>query len=200
MNLFVSHKIARFISTLFVPPAFTIIIYLIFAITLETDLSKKILTFIIPLIFGFISPIVLFLYLRKKGRLVDQDASIKEERTIPFLIAIIFYSFGLIILLKFNVHIISIAFWFCYISNTLITILINKHWKISVHSMGASGSFAAITFSFGWIGLIMFPIVLLVGWSRLKLKRHTLSQVLIGVILAFVSVYMQMYVITKYFR
>lgn len=199
MNSSTSHKFTRFISTLFVPPSFTIIVYAIFALTLETDSSKKILTFIIPFIFGFISPIILFLYLRKKGKLVDQDASIKEERTFPFLIAIIFYLIGLALMLKFNLHIISIAFWFCYISNTLITILINKYWKISAHAMGASGPFAAIIFSFGWIGFIMLPIVFLVGWSRIKLKCHTLAQVLLGVVLAFVSVYLQMYLITKYF-
>lgn len=199
MNYNVSQKFARFISTLFVPPSFTIILYAIFALTLETDSLKKILTFILPFIFGFISPIALFLYLRKKGKLVDQDASIKEERTFPFLIAIIFYSIGLTLMLKFNLHIISIAFWFCYISNTLITILINKYWKISAHAMGASGPFAAIIFSFGWIGFIMLPIVFLVGWSRIKLKCHTSAQVLLGVVLAFVSVYLQMYLITKYF-
>lgn len=199
MNSSTSNKFARFISTLFVPPSFTIIVYTLFTLTLETESLKKILTFIIPFIFGFVSPIALFLYLRKKGKLVDQDASIKEERTFPFLIAIIFYSIGLIMILKFNLNIISIAFWFCYISNTLITILINKYWKISAHAMGASGPFAAIIFSFGWIGFIMLPIVLLIGWSRIKLKCHTLSQVVIGVIFAFVSVYLQMYLITKYF-
>lgn len=199
MNSSALNKFARFISTLFVPPSFTIIVYLIFAFTLETDSSKKILTFIIPLIFGFISPIALFLYLRKKGKLADQDASIKEERTFPFFIAIIFYSIGLFWILNSNLNIISIAFWFCYISNTLITILINKFWKISAHSMGASGPFAAIIFSFGWIGFIMLPIVMLVAWSRIKLKCHTLSQVLIGILLAFVSVYLQMYLITKYY-
>ena len=40
-------------------------------------------TILIALIFGFILPITLFLILRKKGKLVDQDASIKEERTFP---------------------------------------------------------------------------------------------------------------------
>lgn len=190
---------ARFISTLFVPPSFTIIIYTIFALTFETDPSKKILTFIIPLIFGFIAPIVLFLILRNKGKLVDQDASNKEERTFPYLIAIVFYLIGLAFMIKFNLNIISIAFWFCYISNTIITIIINKYWKISAHSMGASGPFAAVIFSFGWIGLVVLPIVFLVGWSRIKLKCHSLSQVVIGVIIAFVSVYLQMYLITKYF-
>jgi hypothetical protein len=142
---------------------------------------------------------VLFLVLRKKGKLIDQDASIKEERTIPFLIAIIFYLIGLWIMIKFGLNIISIAFWFCYISNTIITIFINKFWKISAHAMGAAGAFAAVVFTFGWIGFILLPIVLLVGWSRIELKCHTMSQVIVGSLFAFFSVYLQMYLIAKYF-
>lgn len=199
MNLLSSHKLARFISTLFVPPSFTIIVYAIFTFALENDSTKRLLTFIIPLVFGFIAPIVLFLILRKKGKLADQDASIKEERTFPFLVAIGFYLLGLLLMIKYDLNIISIAFWFCYISNTFITIIINKYWKISAHAMGAAGPFAAIIFSFGWIGFVMLPIVLLVGWSRIELKCHTLAQVVAGIILAFCSVYLQMFLITKYF-
>jgi membrane-associated phospholipid phosphatase len=198
LNLFSSHKLARFISTLFVPPSFTIIIFTIFAFTLESEPIKQAVTILIALVFGFIAPIVLFLILRNKGKLADQDASIKEERTIPFLIAIIFYLIGLWIMIKFDLNIISIAFWFCYISNTIITIFINKFWKISAHAMGATGPFAAVIFVFGWIGLIMLPIVIIVGWSRIELKCHTMSQVLVGSLLAFFSVYLQMFLIVKY--
>ncbi len=193
------HKFARIISTLFVPPAFTIIIYSIFAFTLESDLSKSIETILIAFIFGFLAPIALFLLLRKKGKIIDQDATIKEERTFPFLIAILFYLIGLVLMINLGLNIISIAFWICYISNTLITIFINKHWKISAHAMGAAGPFAAVTFAFGWIGFVILPFVVIVGWSRIELKCHTASQVIAGILFAFVSVYIQMSLILKYF-
>lgn len=196
---YISNRFARIISTIFVPPSFTIIIFAIFAFTLEAESFKKIITFLIPFIFGFVLPIALFLYLRRRGKLIDQDASIKEERTFPFLVAIVFYLMGLLLMIKFNLNIISIAFWFCYISITVITIFINKYWKISAHSMGVSGPFAVLIFVFGWIGLILLPVVFLVGWSRVKLKCHSIAQVLTGIIVAFVSVYIQMYYITKYY-
>ena len=199
MNLFSLHKLARFISTLFVPPSFTIIIFTIFAIHFESESSKQVVTILVALVLGFIAPIILFLILRNKGKLADQDASIKEERTIPFLIAIIFYLIGLWIMIKFDLNIISIAFWFCYISNTLITIFINKFWKISAHAMGVAGPFAALIVSFGFTGLLLFPIVILVGWSRIELKCHTLTQVIAGILLAFISTFTQMSLIMKYF-
>lgn len=192
-------KLARIVSTVFVPPSFTIIIFTVFAFHLETNFTKILVTVLVALLFGFISPIVLFLHYRKKGKIVDIDASKKEERTVPMSISLIYFIIGFIILLFFEVSIISIAFWFCYISNTLIAIIINNKWKISAHAMGASGPIAAVTFVFGAITLIFLVITFLVGWSRIQLKCHTLEQVLAGGIFAFISTYFQIYLIVSYF-
>ena len=194
------NKIARIISTVFVPPSFTLIVFTIFAFVLESEFHKQLVTISTSFIFGFTAPIALFVILRKKKKLIDIDASEKDERTFPFIISIIIYTIGLIILIIFKVNIVSIAFWFCYISNTLITIFINKHWKISAHSMGASGPLAAVTFVFGPMALIFIAIVLSVGWSRIQLKVHNVTQVSAGMLLAFISTYLQIYFITEYFN
>ena len=189
-------KLARIISTLFVPPSFTIIVYFTFALSVEQTLKKTLIVFLVALVFGFLAPITMFVIMRKRKMISDNDAMIKDQRTLPYFIAIIFYAIGLIILILTKVSIISIAFWFCYISNTFITILINKYWKISAHSMGASGAAAALFFVFGWNSFVAMIITILVGWSRIELKCHTLQQVIAGIILAFVSVYVQMKIIT----
>jgi len=192
-------KLARIISTLFVPPSFTIIVFTLFAFIHETESLKKVITILVAFLFGFIAQIILFVVLRRQGKIVDLDASKKEERNTPFLISVGFYLIGISILIIFHVNIISIAFWFCYISNTLVTIFINKHWKISAHAMGAAGPLAALTYVFGPIALLFAIIVFLVGWSRIQLKVHNLAQVMAGVILAFVSTYLQIYLIVRFF-
>ncbi len=195
-----SKKIARIISTVFVPPSFTLIFFTALSFYLEKIFQKSLVMILVALIFGFIAPIILFVFMRKNGKLVDIDASVKEERTVPFLIAEIFYLIGLLILIFYKINIISIAFWFCYISNTLIIIFINKYWKISVHAMGAAGPAAAFILLFGWIGLFMFIVVALVGWSRIKLKCHSISQVMAGALFGFISTYFQIYLILKLFN
>lgn len=194
-----SDKLARFISILFVPPSFTIIVFTIFAFVLEIDPLKRGITILVAFIFGFAAHIFLFVILRRRGKIVDLDASAKEERTTPFLISVGFYVIGFVILIVFKVNIISIAFWFCYISNTLFTIVINKYWKISAHAMGASGPLAAITYVFGLIALVFSIIVLLVGWSRIQLKVHSFLQVFAGIIFAFASTYIQILLVVKWF-
>jgi membrane-associated phospholipid phosphatase len=191
---------ARVISTLFVPPSFTILLFVLFAFTIENTIEKRIILIAVTLIFAFTLPILLFIYLRKQGKIADIDATVKEERTFPFFIAILFYVVGIFILIKVQVNIISIAFWFCYISNTVFVIIINKYWKISAHMMGAAGPFAAICFVFGVNALPFIIILLMVGWARIYLKCHNIYQVLAGGALGFSSTIIQMLIITRMFN
>jgi membrane-associated phospholipid phosphatase len=131
---------------------------------------------------------------RKKGMIADIDVSVKEERTLPFIISIIFYLIGFVILSVYDADIISRAFWFCYITNTIFITLINKKWKISAHTMGAAGPIAALTFITGFYGLLFLPLLAAIGLSRIKLKCHTQSQVIAGALLGFFSVYIQMWI------
>jgi membrane-associated phospholipid phosphatase len=190
-----SDKAARIISTLFVPPSFTILIFTYFAFHLENNLYQKLVTIITAFVFGFALQIILFVFLRKMGKIIDIDASVKEERTVPFLISIIFYIIGLVILVQNHVNLISTAFWFCYITNTFIVVIINRKWKISAHAAGAAGPLAAIFSVLGTNGLWFMFLFFVIGWARIKLKCHNFLQVIAGGILGFVSTYIQIHLI-----
>jgi hypothetical protein len=197
LNDKLQQKIARFISIIFIPPVLTVLSFFYLALKFESDSIKSSYTIIIAVLFGFILQIISFIYFRKKGLLSDVDANIKNERTLPFIASLLIFTIGFILLLTLNVSIISIAFWFCYISNTFLVILINKYFKISIHAMGFSGPLALFTFIVGIGALVMFPILLAVGWSRIKLKCHSLTEVIAGAFLGFISVYVQISVLLK---
>ena len=189
--------LARIVSILLVPPSFTIILFIYFAFIYESDLAKRIVLLIVSFTLGFAFHIILFFYLRKKGKLVDYDASIKEERTFPYIISTLIYICGFAILLFYKINIILTAFWFCYISNTILIMIINKSWKISAHTMGASGPLAVLCFAAGWQSLLFLPLVIFIGWGRLHRKVHTFAQVAAGALVGFISTYLQMYIIVN---
>jgi membrane-associated phospholipid phosphatase len=189
------HLIARVISTLFVPPSFPLILFTIFAFKFESDPHKILLLVLVTITFSFSFPIILFIILRKQGKIVNSDATIKEERTFPFIISTLFYAIGILILIKAQINIVSIAFWFCYITNTIFIIIINKFWKISAHMMGAAGPFAAVCFVYGLSALPVILILFMIGWSRIFLKCHNIYQVLAGGLLGFTSTILQMQII-----
>ena len=189
------HLIARVISTLFVPPSFPLILFTIFAFKFESDPHKILLLVLVTITFSFSFPIILFIILGKQGKIVNSDATIKEERTFPFIISTLFYAIGILILIKAQINIVSIAFWFCYITNTIFIIIINKFWKISAHMLGAAGPFAAVCFVYGLSALPVILILFMIGWSRIFLKCHNIYQVLAGGLLGFTSTILQMQII-----
>ena len=59
--------------------------------------------------------------------------------------------------------------------------VINDFWKISIHATSIAAAAVIIVLVYGPIyGLLLVPIVVLVSWLRLFLRRHTLAQVVAG--------------------
>ncbi len=57
---------------------------------------------------------------------------------------------------------------------------ITLRWKVSVHSAITAGAVAVLAAVYGpWAGLLA-PLVVLVGWSRVRLRCHTAAQVAVG--------------------
>ncbi|MGE5438627.1 MAG: hypothetical protein ACM3UR_02145 [Bacteroidota bacterium] len=195
-----SYRTARFISTLCVPPSFTIIIFSWLALTLEHEVWQKLLVIGVALTFGFTFQIMMFFYFHKRGMIADMDASVKEERTVPFLVAIGIYTLGLIVLFMAKADPVIISFWFCYISNTLLVIGINKFWKISAHALGAAGPFGVVMYMAGTGGLLFLIVILIIGWARIKLKMHTPAQVIAGVVVGFTFTYLQIWLIVNFLK
>lgn len=187
-------KAARIISTLFVPPSFTIIWFSWFALSQENETDRQVITIATALVFGFALHIVSFFYFRKRGMIADIDASVKEERTMPYIVSALIYLVGYLVLWFYDVDIISRAFWFCYITNTLLITLINKHWKISAHSMGIAGPVAAFSLIEGFYSLLFIPLMFIIAYSRVTLKCHTTLQVIAGLLFGFISTYLQMWI------
>ncbi|GHB75850.1 hypothetical protein GCM10010347_52910 [Streptomyces cirratus] len=67
---------------------------------------------------------------------------------------------------------------------TLVAILaITTLWKVSVHTAVSSGAIAMLALAYGPWALAAYPLVALVGWSRVALRDHTPAQVLVGTLL-----------------
>jgi membrane-associated phospholipid phosphatase len=136
------------------------------------------------ILFSALLPIMTMVIWSKKKN-VDLDMPAKENRNIPLIIVIFIYFIGFLVLMALNAPLFTSALMFCYFSNTLIVYYINKYWKISVHSMGVAGPTTALIFAFGPVGSILGLILPLVMWSRVYLKKHTMTQVIAGAVLGF---------------
>lgn len=195
-----SHKAARIISDIFVPPTFTLLSFIYLALIINTSSSQQIAVIASASLFGFLFPIFSFIGLRMKKKVSDNDAVIKEERTIPYVIGILFSLAAIIILLFFQTDLLIIYLWVCYIVNMIGMLIINKHWKISAHAIGASTPLGLLLF----LNSILFPyvliLVLVICWARLRLKVHTPLQVAAGTLYGLVITYGQLQLYSRLFN
>ena len=188
-NFKFKHEFAQVISNIVQPVIVTIPVFVIinyFAASGNTFLIST----IICLLFGTFLPLTAALMWIKSKNL-DLDVSDKDERTFPLLFGALSYIIGIIMLFMAGAPTVAAILMLCYLTNIILTIFVTFFWKISVHSMGIAGPAAAITFIFGYPGLLFgFPLIM-VMWSRVYLNQHTPAQVIVGAVTSFAVTWMQ---------
>lgn len=143
-------------------------------------------------IFSNFIPISTVLILKKMGKISDLDASQKEQRIFPLMLGIIYSGIAFLILTYMNTEPLVRGLMFCYMTNTIITILITRYWKISIHAMGVGGPIVAL-----WIAGFQFPIpafliLISVSYARVVLKAHTVLQVFAGSVAGLIFTFIQL--------
>ncbi|MCP5062341.1 MAG: hypothetical protein GY936_07760 [Ignavibacteriae bacterium] len=187
MKFLNSNKIAKIISYIFIPPLMNLVIFSLFANQIEP--IQKTLVFVSSIVFGLVLPLVTIIILLKSGNLSNDDATIKEERTVPYLYGIGFSLLGTSLLCFIEASNLSILLWFSYFVNSIILIVINKYWKISAHTMGIAIPLGASFVLSGAWSIIFGIILLLVAWARYELKVHSISQLVVGAFVGFTVTY-----------
>ena len=125
--------------------------------------------------------------LYKLGHISDFRLHERTERTIPYLINFACYVACYLYLYRFGIPGWIIAFIAGAIVALIISLFINRYWKISAH-MVAAGSMVTLVFLMSFYSLMLTPYILplqiatvllagAIGSSRILLKRHTLGQV-----------------------
>ena len=191
LNFFMIRFVSIVISCIFHPLIISISTFFILIYHNDSLPENINQIFIICLLFSNVIPIFTVLFLKYKNIISDLDASIKEQRILPLLLAVFYSSLGFIALRYYDANQLVQGLMFCYITNTIITIIITKYWKISIHAMGITAPITVL-YLFGYHNIIlMFIITLLVGISRIIIKAHNLKQVLAGSLLGFILTFIQ---------
>jgi len=191
------YKIARISSTFFVPPTLTLFSFSFLGLQFEPTIVNQVVVIGSGFLWTFLIPIIFFVIMLKKKKIINQDAELKEERTFPFLFGLSLLLIGYFLLRTFNIQPLILTFWLCYIINTMVIILINKTWKISIHALGIAAPLALFSFMGSWIAVPLLFLLFLVGWSRIYLKCHTFAQVITGAFFGFLSTYLQLYLFLR---
>jgi len=188
-------KAAHIITAVFHPlliPTYAFIILLhmqVYFVRIIPEQSKWI---IIGMIFfaTFIFPMLFYIALYYRGVIKSMHMRSKEERTIPYIIAIIFFYLTFYILRRMGIS----PFFYHYMGGaTLLLVLvlvINLFWKISSHTIAFGallGGIVALSLLMNInVHYLLLPAVLIgsfIASSRLRLNAHTQAQIYAGLLL-----------------
>jgi membrane-associated phospholipid phosphatase len=175
-------EVARWISIIVHPIAFPLLALGI-ALYLATDSLEATLGWIVMAIALTSLPITFLVAVQViRRKWTDLDVSVRRQRysLYPFGIAcmvVLTLSY-----VHFNAPAVAIRGGYALVIANTIDGLINLFYKVSAHASGAAASATLIRLATPFAGLSIIAAVatLLVGWSRVELKRHSWGQVLLG--------------------
>ncbi|MGU3374965.1 phosphatase PAP2 family protein [Chryseobacterium sp. M5A1_1a] len=184
------HKISKVISDFF-NPLVSLIIFFVYMSIREYTVKESFLYFL-PILLMIIIPVVIWLVWNvKTGRYTNMDVSNRVQRKTLYIfiaacvIAYLIFNYiknGYIDLVMLFILILLFAL---QISNFFIKSSMHTSFNIFV---------AALFFTLNWkMGLIWLGIAILVGITRVILKRHTVKEVFMGAGIAFMVSFIYLY-------
>jgi len=185
-------KFASIVSTVFSPllvPTYSVWLALsvtVLALAPATDRFKVVLG---VFLLTCLMPAVLIVAMWKLGFVSEPGLNKRTERTVPYLITIAGYVMAAFFLVRVNAPLWLTAFLGGAALAALISMIVNRWWKISAHMAGVGGMLGlvtviavgpwAITTMVWWVAAAVL-VCGLTGTSRLILRRHTMAQVAAG--------------------
>jgi membrane-associated phospholipid phosphatase len=193
-------KLAKFITNITAPPLIAIPCLIILGLQDEHNRgihNNLIISLAIAIIFGATLPIILVVTMYLLKKINDIHIATREQRNLPFLLTIISFIIGTCLLWFITGFSWLTVVMASYSINTLVVMLINFKWKISIHATSIGGIVAAFTMLGGWMATPLISVIWLVTWARVYLKAHTTGQVLVGSLLGFFFTLIQLIILLE---
>jgi membrane-associated phospholipid phosphatase len=175
--------LARFISNFISPPLVGILtaIAFIYYTVPQPQTVLFWLAWALPLI--CLPPLAYVIWLVRTGELADIHMPDRSSRIKPLTVILGWSIISLLTLHFLGAPAVLILVMVATMAYMMVMSAVTLFWKISFHSSAvaaaASVGLVASGLTTGWTlsALMLIPIV---GWARVRLRRHTLSQVLAG--------------------
>ncbi|WP_416903495.1 phosphatase PAP2 family protein [Micromonospora echinospora] len=177
-----STRIARVVTEVFAPALLAAIMPIVVALHATWPAAGSGVGWaLVGALFCSLIPNSLIWWGVRRGRLTDHHVRVREQRRTPLTLGLVSVLIGLALLVGLRAPRPVIAIVVVMFVVGLAVTLVNLVWKLSIHAAVAAGSAAVLVIVFGPALLSTAPLVALVGWSRVQLREHTISQVVAGV-------------------
>jgi membrane-associated phospholipid phosphatase len=173
-------RFARYVSHVLAPAPISLPFVLLVAFYHTRDQLAALVYTFITLFFLSIGPLIYIIIGVRQGRLSDVDVSHRSERAGPFLFGITSVMIGWLVLLLIHGPKDLVTTLIITAVSGVVMMVTTLWWKISIHASSLGGAATVLTVLYGAVMLPAFLLLALVSWSRVVLRRHTVTQVIAG--------------------
>ena len=125
-------------------------------------------------------PVGYLVWLLKTGRATDFHLPDRRQRYGTFAVTSVAGMGGISLLAYLGAPTPFLAFLIVAMVETLLLFVITFAWQISIHAATVAGLATFAFWVLGGAAIVLTPLVPVVMWSRVYLRRHTLAQVIAG--------------------
>ena len=173
-------RIARHVSNILAPATISLPFIVLVAFYQSQDQLTAFIYACITLFFLSVGPLLYIIIGVRLGKLSDIDVSRRSQRVGPFMFGIVSVMIGWFVLTLTNGPRNLQTVMIITVFSGIIMMAITFWWKISMHASSLGGVATMLTVLYGAVMLPLFVLLVLVSWSRVVLRRHTVTQVIAG--------------------
>lgn len=173
-------RVARHVSNILAPVTISLPFVVLIALYHARDVPLALLYALLTLFFLSIGPLIYIVIAVRMGKISDIDISRRTERAGPFLFGISSVLAGwLALIILHGPKDLQTVLIITAVSG-IVMMVTTLWWKISIHASSMGGAATMLTAYYGTVMLPTFLLLILVSWSRVVLRRHTVLQVVAG--------------------
>ena len=173
-------RVARRVSNILAPATISLPFIVLVAFYQSQDQLTAFIYACITLFFLSVGPLLYIIIGVRLGKLSDIDVSRRSQRVGPFMFGIVSVMIGWFVLTLTNGPRNLQTVMIITVFSGIIMMVITFWWKISMHASSLGGVATMLTVLYGAVMLPLFVLLVLVSWSRVVLRRHTVTQVIAG--------------------
>lgn len=176
-----SYRLAYLLSRMFDTSVTNSLVAIIFLIRVKIELSW----FLVLALGNLVLPMIFLIYSFRTKRIADLDLTSREERKVWVNFLGFFWGGTFLIVWLFDLGIprdmLMFQAWLALLG--VINAIVTNFWKISGHTMVATGLSLWLAFLYNeWFLLLLPTFVPLVSWARYRTKKHTIAQLVAGAV------------------
>ncbi|MFC1907984.1 phosphatidic acid phosphatase [Chloroflexota bacterium] len=192
-------RIANLISNVTNPFLMSLVLILLLSFKLTSNIPDAVRWSLISIAVSILPVFLIIVYLVRSGRLDTIFTNVRGQRTKIYLLASACIGIGCVILCYLGAPSMLVATFVAGFSGLIVFMCINLFWKISLHTAFITASVIALIILYGPIVTVTAVLIPLVGWAKIELKHHSLTQTATGALIAALVIIVVLYLFGFWF-